>query len=191
MEPAPFSAICGHHGHRQRAGTIGGARTLFATVLAPEYRKDEVLSAMHLLERPTTAVVHRSAPASMRAGRTPTLEAIAARGSLRVGYCPTRCHIAFFNERGDLVGYDIELAHRLAVELGVELHLIPVTRDDLSSCSDGACDLVMSGVVITTKRASQSPVLASYWTRRSGCWCRTMHAIGLGRGLTVDALGTQ
>ena len=49
----------------------------------------------------------------------PTLTAIRARGSLRVGYLPDSLPYAFFNERDDLVGFDVELAHRLASELRV------------------------------------------------------------------------
>ena len=38
---------------------------------------------------------------------------------LRVGYNPDRLPFTFFNTAGDLVGFDVEMAHRLARELGV------------------------------------------------------------------------
>jgi proton glutamate symport protein len=148
------------------AVTIGGARVLFATALAPEYHRGEVLNAMHLLEDPTTLVVHRTAPALDEPGDLPTLEAIRARGSLLVGYLDDALPYAFFNRRGELVGHDIELAHRLARELGVTLQLMPVPRNDLSCRT--TCDLIMSGVAVTTERASQVLFSTSYMDETLG-----------------------
>jgi ABC-type amino acid transport substrate-binding protein len=135
-------------------------------VLAPEYRRDEVLTAMHLLDQPTSVVTHRSVPPFDDIGPTPTLDAIRARGALRVGYLSDALPYAFFNGRGDLVGHDIELAHRLAAELGVTLELVPASRDNLSC--DAACDLVMSGVAVTTTRASQMLFSTSYMDETLG-----------------------
>ncbi len=143
---------------------LGGVRVLFGTLLAPQYRKGEVLAQMHLLTQPTDAVVHRTAisvdeppPAG------PTLTAIRTRGSLRVGYLPDSLPYAFFNERDDLVGFDIDLAHRLASELRVRLEFVPVPRATLVEfMAAGQCDLLMSGVAVTTLRASQMLFSASY-----------------------------
>jgi ABC-type amino acid transport substrate-binding protein len=55
---------------------------------------------------------------------------------------------------GDLVGFDVELAHRLAREMGVAVAFVPVDRDHMTEqLVEGYCDLVMSGVVVTTDRA--------------------------------------
>ena len=54
---------------------------------------------------------------------------IRARGILRVGYLPDSLPYAFFNARGELVGFDVELAHQLAREMGVKLELVPVSRE--------------------------------------------------------------
>ena len=136
---------------------LGGARSLSATLLTPEYRKDRVLAEMQLVQQPTPAVVHRTPPPdSEPTERGTTLEAIRRRGVLRVGYLSDALPYAYFNGRGDLVGFDIELAHRLASELGVRLELLPAPRDTLAAfLAEGRCDVVMSGVVLTTERASQ------------------------------------
>ena len=47
------------------------------------------------------------------------LQSIRDRGMLRVGYMPDALPFSFFNVKGELVGFDIELAHPLASELGV------------------------------------------------------------------------
>ena len=132
---------------------IGGSRVLFASGVSREYAKDQVLASMHLLQEPVAATVARSsspAPAT----DLPPLEAIEARKVLRIGYLSDALPFAFFNQQGDLVGFDIELAHRLAREMGVTLAFVPVDRERLAEqISEGYCDLVMSGVVVTTNRA--------------------------------------
>jgi len=82
---------------------------------------------------------------------------------LRVGYLADSLPFAFFNRRGDLVGFDIELAHRLALEMNVTLAFVPVDRSRMSEqLADGYCDLVMSGVAVTTERARDVLLSDSY-----------------------------
>jgi ABC-type amino acid transport substrate-binding protein len=132
---------------------IGGTRTLLATRLSTEYLKDKVLASMHLLHQPIAATVYRD-PSPPPDGPSEPLQAIAARNAIRVGYLPDALPFAFFNESGELVGFDVELAHRLASEMGVGLTFVPVDRQRMNEQLDeGYCDIVMSGVSITTDRA--------------------------------------
>jgi Na+/H+-dicarboxylate symporter/ABC-type amino acid transport substrate-binding protein len=144
---------------------IGGTRALFASILGQEYTKDKVLAGMHLLNASTPAIVHTTAPA--RDPEVPqgggVLEAIRARGSLRVGFLPDGLPFAFFNNRNELVGFDVELAYRLAGELGVRLELMPVVRERLEQeLTRGYYDIVMSGVAVTTDRASRTLLSNAY-----------------------------
>ena len=136
---------------------IGGTRVIFARILDQRYTKDKVLAGMHLLHAPVSAVVHRTPVA--RAPDPPdttVLDAIRARGYLRVGYLSDSLPFAFFNARDELVGLDVELAHGLARELGVTLEFVPIARDAIDGAvNGGACDILMSGVVATTDRASR------------------------------------
>ena len=117
---------------------------------------------MHLLQRPVAATVARDA-SPPPATTLPPLETIEARKVLRVGYLPESLPFAFFNQRGDLVGFDIELAHRLAREMSVTLAFVPVDRTRMAEqLADGYCDLVMSGVAVTTNRARQLLFSDSY-----------------------------
>jgi Na+/H+-dicarboxylate symporter/ABC-type amino acid transport substrate-binding protein len=143
--------------------TIGGTRLLFARAMNQPYTKDKVLAGMHLLRTPIPAVVHRaSAPRPADPG-VPLLDAIRARGVLRVGYLSQSLPFAFFNERDELVGFDVELAYRLAAEMEVGLEFVPVPRDGLAEQLDaGLCDIVMSGVVVTPIRASRTLFSVSY-----------------------------
>ena len=127
-----------------------------------EYSKDKVLASMHLLHEPVSATVARtSSPAPVTS--LPPLETIDARKQLRVGYLPDSLPFAFFNGNGDLVGFDVELAHRLAGEMGVTLAFVPVDRERLAEqLAEGYCDLVMSGVAVTTNRAREVLFSDSY-----------------------------
>jgi ABC-type amino acid transport substrate-binding protein len=118
---------------------------------------------MQLLHPPAPFVVHpgvvpRGAPDSR-----PLLQAIRERGALRVGFVADAMPFAFFNAKGDLVGFDIELAHHLARELRVRVEFIPIDRARLvEQVANDDCDLVMSGVTVTTLRAEGLLFSSSY-----------------------------
>lgn len=137
--------------------SIGGPRLLFATVLRQDYARSGVLTSMGL-STPAAEVVAHTSPGEMSPPPTGAsqLDRVRARGTLRVGYLPDALPFAFLNDAGELVGLDVELAHGLAHELGVRLTFVPVERPRLNErLANGDCDIVMSGVVVTTERASQ------------------------------------
>ena len=141
---------------------IGGTRVLIGTALAPPYSKDAVLASMELLSEPVQ-VTGLSASGAAPPTSLPALESIQARGVLRVGYLSDALPFAFVNRRGDLVGFDVELAHHLARDLGVGLAFVPVDRHTMAAqLAAGDCDLVMSGVVVTTERAREFLLSESY-----------------------------
>ena len=145
-------------------GVFGGTRLFFARALRNEYSKDKVLAGMHLMHEPVQAVVHKAPFAPSTPPETgPRLDIIRRRGVLTVGYLPDSLPYAFFNAAGDLVGLDVELAHRLASELNVRLEFVPIDRERSDDqVNAGECDLVMSGVAVTTLRASRMMFSASY-----------------------------
>jgi Na+/H+-dicarboxylate symporter/ABC-type amino acid transport substrate-binding protein len=84
------------------------------------------------------------------------LESVRARGRIRVGFIPNQRPYTHLNARGELVGFDVEMAHALARELGVVLELAPVPRDGLAEVLEpGRVDVVMAGILLTTQRASR------------------------------------
>lgn len=143
---------------------IVGARLLFANVFHQDYTKDKMLAEMHLLRESPRAVVHRTpVPAPETSADTPLLDAIRKRGTLRVGYIDNALPFAFFNARGQLVGLDIELAHRLSLEMGVAAEFVPIDRTKLvEQLSAGYCDIVMSGIAVTTDRAGEVLYSSTY-----------------------------
>lgn len=91
------------------------------------------------------------------------LEAVRAGGVLRVGFLRARPPYSYFNAGGELVGFDIEMAGRLAHDLGARIELAPVQTGEMENVINrGDVDLIMSGVVITPHRASSMLFSAPY-----------------------------
>jgi Na+/H+-dicarboxylate symporter/ABC-type amino acid transport substrate-binding protein len=125
---------------------------------AGTYDRDRMAMAMQFLHpSEVSTVVLGELPA--RSGQLPNkgasvLDAARARGYLKVGFIGSQPPYSFFNDRGDLVGFDVEMANVLARELGLGLEFVPVPRERITEIlDDGFCDLVMGGVVVTTDRA--------------------------------------
>jgi Na+/H+-dicarboxylate symporter/ABC-type amino acid transport substrate-binding protein len=145
--------------------SVGGARAFFVHTVETTYRKDEIIAGMQLLRHPGPATVYKSAPPSdpLPESQPSRLERIQAQKLLRVGYMPDNLPFAYFNGKGDLVGFDIEMAHLLARDLGVQLAFVPVMRDRMpEQVNEGYCDIVMSGTVVTPERAQEGAFSAPY-----------------------------
>jgi Na+/H+-dicarboxylate symporter/ABC-type amino acid transport substrate-binding protein len=145
--------------------TVGGVRAMLSGLVQGGYEGDRIIAGMRLLHEPAPVTVHRTAvsPPNEVASDRPALERIRARGALRAGYLADSLPFAYFNASGDLVGFDVEMAHQLARELGVRLELVPVERRSLAGAlTECGCDLVMSGVGVTTERAADTLLSAAY-----------------------------
>lgn len=141
---------------------IGGARLVFGGLLRPHYTRDQVLAGMHLLHQPAPTNVHKVRPVGLSDPR-PVLQALREEGVLRVGYMHDALPYSFFNAKGDLVGFDVDMAHRLASELHVRLEFVPIERIALADqMSTRACHIVMGGVAVTALRAAETLFSASY-----------------------------
>jgi ABC-type amino acid transport substrate-binding protein len=128
------------------------------------YTMAEVVGQMHLLREPLPARVHPTPPPNLPhlPGKS-RLDEIRERGFVRVGYFTDRLPYAFENARGELVGFDIEMAHDLARTLGVTLEFVAADRERLEAeVKAGICDIVMSGLALTPERAARLGLSASY-----------------------------
>ena len=97
------------------AATVVGARAYFSFAVGNTYDKAKLLALMQPLFPAGPAKVYKSPPpfagaiAAIRIEKDPRAEAL-----IRVGYLGDRRPFAFFNEQGNLVGLDIEMAQVLA-----------------------------------------------------------------------------
>ena len=134
--------------HRSAPGVFEGQRA-GVDALAPASRSSATVAR---------TLVSGARPRTCRRSRPSTRARCCASGT-----CRTRCRSRSSISAGDLVGFDVELAHRLAREMGVTLAFVPVDRERLAEqLAEGYCDLVMSGVVVTTKRAREVLFSDSY-----------------------------
>jgi Na+/H+-dicarboxylate symporter/ABC-type amino acid transport substrate-binding protein len=143
---------------------VGGGRLLFSAGLAKPYEKDKILAGMQMLKDRGQAQVFTAGQGvpPLPEVRTSVLDRMRTRGVLRVAYIADSLPYAFFNSAGDLVGFDVEMAHQLARDLGVGLELVPIARATLDHVDAATCDLVMSGVAVTADRAMTVLYTTSY-----------------------------
>jgi len=93
-----------------------------------------------------------------------TLQAILERGVLRVGYGPDIVPFSYRNARGDLVGFDVSYAYRLAAELHLKLELVPIDWETLTDdLIARKYDIVMAGAYVTDERLQRLQVTSSYF----------------------------
>jgi Na+/H+-dicarboxylate symporter/ABC-type amino acid transport substrate-binding protein len=135
--------------------TVGGLRLVFATLLAREFKGAEIVYGMTtILDHNPSRVVDRPAARDPAEPPGPVLEAIRARGVLRVGFLSNRLPFAFRNVRNDLVGLDVELAHLMSRDLGVEVEFTEFKTSELfDAAASGLCDLGIGGTPVTPERA--------------------------------------
>ena len=139
-------------------GSLMAVRAYLSYSVDGGYSLDQELVAMRWMDRPVNARQYDGELPSIepRAGADGRLATIENRGSLRVGYLKDSLPFAFRNNQGEVVGFDIEMAHNLATDLGVGLELVRIKREDIGKLFEsGQIDIVMSGLAITPTRARQ------------------------------------
>ncbi len=103
------------------------------------------------------------APLSPQEMKRCRIDIIRERGSLRVGYSRDRLPFAFKNQEGQVIGYDMELAHALARDLGVRLDIVRIDWPDMEKELDqGRIDLAVGGITISPERALRLQFSRSY-----------------------------
>jgi len=148
------------------AATLAATAFLVRATGVGTYDKDHVALSMQLLHPPSQKAVVRELPTEVvpRSHESPALlQAVLDRGILRVGFIDGSMPYSFLNGRGELVGFDVEMAYMLAAELGVALEFAPVPRDRLAEALDAnQCDVIMGGVLVTTRRGAQMVYSSNY-----------------------------
>ncbi len=153
------------------AGVLLGVRAFYSYVLVAPYTRDEALQSLRLLIDPQPATVHKQVPPNLAqaVGRPANLQQILDRGVLRVCHQPNEYPSSFFNnsDPAELVGFDVEMAHRLALRVGLPVEFLPAKseRSAAELLNAGACDIYMRIQSInarqTTRFAMTSPVFQS------------------------------
>lgn len=142
-----------------------GVRIVLYRFMSTAADKVEVIERMQLLEKPVEFTVIKDPapnPEPLQPGES-ILQRIRRRGVMRVGYNEDKLPFAFFNGRRTLVGYDVDMAHCLARDLGVNLEFVVFDRATLvRQLNEDHFDVVMSGLVGTLERAQAMQHTDSY-----------------------------
>ncbi len=136
-------------------GMIGGTAAIvlllkitLAAVVDTDYTMDEALERMHRSSLDPFTIVHRGEqppPVVLPAGSR-RIDAIRARGTLRIGYAPANLPMSFFNAAGELSGFDIELSEKMAESLDLTAEFVPIDWTDLPRLLDEGVIDVMPGM---------------------------------------------
>jgi Na+/H+-dicarboxylate symporter/ABC-type amino acid transport substrate-binding protein len=176
-------------------GFAVGTRAVFTWALPPAPSGMTTLSSFEL--RPPLAAAAIVAGATPETGPEPgrRLQDIKERRVLRVGYFSDAVPWSFVNAEGELVGYDIEAAHRLANELRVGLEFVVVRREPPPSIDLGAgrIDILMTGFTATVARGERMELSHPYGSEHVGFLVRdferrrfeTIESLNGGEGLVV------
>ena len=147
--------------------TLGSIHVFFTYGVARDYTQDKKLAQLRLLrvQNPSQAVkiLTTSPPPLTLNSEQSRLVQIRERKTIRVCTEAENYPLSYLNaeETPELVGFNIEMAHILAQDLGVGLELVPLTEDSrnqkISQVADllneGYCDIDMSSLPVTPELA--------------------------------------
>jgi proton glutamate symport protein len=98
------------------------------------------------------------------ASLTSSVANIRKRGVLRVGFNSHVIPFSYRNAGGELVGFDISYAYRLARDLGVSIEFVPFAWPTLAGdLADHRFDIAMSGIYDTDERIQSLMVSPPYY----------------------------
>ena len=148
-----------------------GVRTFYSTVVVAPYTMADMLKSLRFLGTPQPAKLYAEVPEELiLAGAKPaSLAQIEKRGVLRVCYQPDEYPSAFVNNTDppQLVGFDVEMAHRFSEMLQLQLEFLPAETEGvaITLLNRGVCDIYMRTLPVTLRRSQEygltSPVYRS------------------------------
>ena len=135
------------------AAALVGVRAFYTHVVVVPYTKDQALRGLNLLRRAQPVVVHLEppiGPLEAEVAGPRSYAQIIDSGVLRACYLRGNYPLTFLNARGDLVGFDIEMAHRLAERLSLSLEFLPIARLNgaRERLESGYCDVAFNSVAM-------------------------------------------
>jgi Na+/H+-dicarboxylate symporter/ABC-type amino acid transport substrate-binding protein len=144
---------------------IFGTRTYLARTFEGAYQKTDVLAIRNTIDEPVDFVVLETSepsPVPLEPGQS-RLDRMMQRGTLRVGFDPQQFPFSFFNRKGELVGFDVEMAHEFARESELRIEFVPMNLNDANERLEADhVDVVMSGLVANLVRAAETEISQAY-----------------------------
>jgi ABC-type amino acid transport substrate-binding protein len=147
------------------AAVIAGSYLYFTYLVPQEYQGYRMFVQMSMRGETVPYEVIED-PSTVTPDLRPIFKQIEESGTLRVCFTRDELPIAFRNADGSLVGYDVELVHRLAGELGTKLEFVRVEpRERLAALEGGICHLSTT-MAVTPDRTRRIAFTTSHirWT---------------------------
>ena len=154
--------------------TLIGIRLFYTYVVVAPFTKAEALAGFQLLATPQPARVYTKLPPGFgqTGGGPASLAQIKERGVLRVCYLPKDFPSAYFNNANppQLVGFDIEMAHRFARSLDLPLEFLPVINEIEAErlLNNGSCDIFMAALPVSLRSAERFAMSVPVYTSSVG-----------------------
>jgi Na+/H+-dicarboxylate symporter/ABC-type amino acid transport substrate-binding protein len=140
---------------------LAGIRAIYTYGFVAPFTKAQALKGLQLLANPQPAKVYDETPTVQnQAGQKPvSLNQIRDRGMLRVCCGVRDFPSVFYNEASppELVGFDIEMAHRFAQSQNLPIEFLRVKSESkaVQLLNNGACDILMLNLPISPDRAEK------------------------------------
>lgn len=133
---------------------VGSTRIVLARTFHPEYTLGKALMEMQVADAPPTLPPPRAQSGNVAPpdGQT-TISDIVKRGVLKVGYNPDQVPFSYYNNRQELVGFDVALIGHLAHNLNVPVEFIPYDPDHLAAdLNSNRFDVAISALQLSPDR---------------------------------------
>ncbi|NQX90195.1 MAG: cation:dicarboxylase symporter family transporter [Halioglobus sp.] len=123
-----------------------GLRTYFIAFVPEPPTRSSVLASVQLMETRVPANIQTAIPDPVDVKLAGSrLDHVLTTGLLRVGYRPNNLPCSFLTSEGELVGFDVEMAHILAEDIAASLEFVPFDFDKIDRMlASGQIDLAMS-----------------------------------------------
>ena len=109
-----------------------------------------------------------------------------------VGLDDTFAPMGFKNEKGELIGFDIDLSREVAKKLGMEIEYKSINWDSkILELNAGNIDLIWSGLTITPERAEQTSMSKPYLSNNQIVITRVDENIKKIKDLDGKVVGSQ
>ena len=109
-----------------------------------------------------------------------------------IGLDDTFAPMGFKNEKGELIGFDIDLSREVAKKLGMEIEYKSINWDSkILELNAGNIDLIWSGLTITPERAEQTSMSKPYLSNNQIVITRVDENIKKIKDLDGKVVGSQ
>ena len=100
--------------------------------------------------------------------------------------------MGFKNEKGEIVGFDIDLARAVAQKLGAEVEFKPINWDSkILDLNGGNIDLIWNGLTITEERKKETEMSKPYFTSHQLIVVKKDSSVNAKSDLTGKNVGSQ